>query len=193
VRRRYAARVLGGIGAPWIRAVGYGVAAAVCAFAGWRDARRAGVDGHGWPTFWFACAAFLAALAVGRAADWGDLVSEVGRRDARSVGWYDDRRDLQVLAVGGVLAVAALAALAAAWRVLRTGRVRYLPLLIVVLGLGAFVGVRLASLHQIDTLLHGRSVDGLQVGAALELLGIGLAVVLALGLVTSPNRVAPAP
>lgn len=188
--------MLGGLDPPWIRAIGYAVIAGLAAWAGWRDLHRAETDDGSWPAFWFTCAVVCAILAVGRAADWGDLVSEVGRRDARAAGWYDQRRDLQVLVVGGVLAVSALAALAVLWRALTHDRVRYLPLMLVVLGLAAYVGVRLASLHQIDALLHNRSVDGLQVGAVLELLGIGLAAVLAVLLVARPtsvpqNRVSP--
>jgi hypothetical protein len=135
---------------------------------------------------------------VGRAADWGDLVSDVGRRDVRAAGWYDDRRELQVLLIGGILTASAIAGLVALWRAVTHDRVRYLPLMLVVLGLAAFVGVRLASLHQIDVLLHHRSVDGLQLGAGLELFGIGLAAVLIVLLVTRPaaasgSHAAPAP
>jgi hypothetical protein len=188
--------VLGGLGPPWIRAIGYALIAGVAAWAGWRDLHRAEADDGSWPAFWFTCAAVFAILAAGRAADWGDLVSEVGRRDARAAGWYDQRRDLQVLLVAGVLALFALTALVALWRAVAHDRVRYLPLMLVVLGLAAYVGVRVASLHQIDALLHNRSVDGLQVGAGLELLGIGLAAGLAGVLLTRPvpvpdNRVSP--
>jgi hypothetical protein len=174
--------VLGGLSSPWIRAVGYSIAAAASLRVAWRDRRAAGASGGGWPSFWFGCAAFFALLAVGRAADWGDLVSEIGRRDARSVGWYDDRRDLQVLAVGGVVAASSLVALVSVRSLLRHGRVRYVPLMLVAVGLGGFVGVRLASLHQVDAVLHNRSVDGLQLGAGLELVGIGLAIFLAVAL-----------
>ena len=120
-----------------------------------------------WPKFWFATGGLLLIIAVGRASNVGDVLTELGRERARSGGWYDVRRALQAWVIGAVAAVWAVTVAIAVWRVPERRR-RYLPTALVVFTLVCFIGIRLISLHQVDALLHNRDVRGVTVGAAIE-------------------------
>ena len=115
-------------------------------------------------------------MAVGRASNISDLVTELGRERARSGGWYDVRRSLQAWVIGAVAAGWAVTVAIAVWRVPERRR-RYLPTAIVVFTLVCFVGIRLISLHQVDALLHNRDIRGVTIGAAVEV-GLLLVVVI---------------
>ena len=127
-----------------------------------------------WPTFWFATGGLLLTMALGRASNVSDLLTDLGRERARSDGWYEVRRSLQAWVVGAVAAVWAVTVAFAIWRVPERRR-RYLPTALVVFTLVCFVGIRLISLHQIDTLLD-RDVRGVSIGAVTEV-GLLLLVV----------------
>ena len=106
-------------------------------------------------------------MAVGRASNVSDLLTELGRERARSGGWYEVRRSLQAWVIGAVAAVWAVTVAIAVWRVPERRR-RYLPTAIVVFTLVCFIGIRLISLHQVDALLHNRDVRGVTIGAVIE-------------------------
>ena len=137
--------------------------------------RRRGksADRRLWPTFWFATGGLLLIMAVGRASNISDLLTELGRERARSGGWYDVRRSLQAWVIGAVAAGWAVTVAIAVWRVPERRR-RYLPTAIVVFTLVCFVGIRLISLHQVDALLHNRDIRGVTIGAVVE---VGLLLV----------------
>jgi hypothetical protein len=160
----------------WLRVAAYGVAAAASLHAGVRELRRRPTPSGRdiWPTFWFLTAALLAVMAVGRAADLGGLVSELGRREARAEGWYEIRREYQAAAVGLIGAIWLVAVIVAVWRVPERRR-RYLPPALVVFTLICFAGIRVVSLHHVDTLLYRRSIRGVRIVAIVELAGILLA------------------
>lgn len=160
----------------WLRVAAYGVAAAASLHAGVRDLRRRPTASSRdiWPTFWFLTAALLAAMAVGRAADLGGLVSEIGRREAREEGWYEIRRGYQAAAVATIGAIWLVAVTVAVWRVPERRR-RYLPPALVVLTLICFAGIRVVSLHHVDVLLYDRPILGVRIVAIVELAGIALA------------------
>ncbi len=161
----------------WLRVVAYGVAAGASLHAGLRELRRQpttpGRDV--WPTFWFMTAGLLAVMALGRAADFGGLVSEFGRREARDEGWYEMRREYQAVAVAAVAAIWLVTSVAAVWRVPERRR-RYLPAALVVFTLVCFAGIRVVSLHHVDTLLYDRPIGGVRIVAIVELTGIALAI-----------------
>jgi hypothetical protein len=158
----------------WLRASAYLVAFAAAFLAGWRERRNARDELDVWPTFWFITAGLFLTMAIGRAAGIGGLVTQLGRSEAFSQGWYDHRRALQVIVAGSVGAIWSIAVLGALWGVPARRR-RYVPASIVVFTLICFVGIRLVSLHQIDGLLYRRDVAGLRVDAALELVGVSIA------------------
>jgi hypothetical protein len=161
----------------WLRVVGYGVAAAASVHAGLRELRRRSNASNRdiWPTFWFLTAALLAVMAFGRAADIGGLVSEFGRQEARDEGWYEIRREYQAAAVAAIGAIWLVAVVVAVWRVPERRR-RYLPPALVVFTMICFAGVRVVSLHYVDTLLYNRPVRGVRIVAITELTGIVLAI-----------------
>jgi hypothetical protein len=161
----------------WLRVVAYGVAAAASLHAGVRELRRrpTAPSRDIWPTFWFLTAALLAVMAVGRAADLGGLVSEIGRREARQEGWYEIRREYQAAAVATIGAIWLVAVIVAVWRVPERRR-RYLPPALVVFTLICFAGIRVVSLHHVDTLLYNRPIRGVRIATITELSGIVLAI-----------------
>ena len=128
-----------------------------------------------WPTFWFLTSALLAVMALGRAAEIGELVSEFGRREAREEGWYEIRREYQAAAVATVGAIWFVAVVVAVWRVPERRR-RYLPAALFVFTLVCFAGIRVISLHQVDTLLYNRPIHGVRIVAIVELTGISLTI-----------------
>jgi hypothetical protein len=161
----------------WLRVVAYGVAAAACLHAGLRERRRrsSAPSRDIWPTFWFLTAALLGVMALARAADIGELVSDFGRRTARDEGWYEIRREYQAAAVASVGAIWFVAVVVAVWRVPERRR-RYLPAALVVFTLFCFAGIRIISLHQVDTLLYNRPIRGVRIVAIVELTGIALTI-----------------
>jgi hypothetical protein len=161
----------------WLRVVAYGVAAVACLHAGLREQRRRSIlpSRDIWPTFWFITAALLAVMALGRAAEIGELVSEFGRREAREEGWYEIRREYQAAAVASIGAIWMVAVVVAVWRVPERRR-RYLPAAVAVFSLVCFAGIRIVSLHQVDALLYNRPIRGVRIVTIVELTGIALAI-----------------
>jgi xanthine/uracil permease len=151
------------------------------------ERRRGRSDPRLWPTFWFATGALLLVMAVGRASNVSDLLTELGRERARSGGWYEVRRSLQAWVIGTVAAVWAVTVAIAVWRVPDRRR-RYLPTVIVVFTLVCFIGIRLISLHQVDALLHNRDVGGVTIGAVIEVGLLILVVAVTAWRFRGPNR-----
>jgi hypothetical protein len=121
-----------------------------------------------WPVFWFTTGALLLSMALARASNASEILTDIGRAQARSDGWYETRRVLQAWVIGIVTAVWALTVTFAVWRVPERRR-RYLPTAIAVFTLVCFVGIRLISLHQVDALLHDHDLGGVTVGAVVEI------------------------
>jgi len=179
------------LGESWLRTLGYALAAGAALLAGWREER--GPPGVGrWPTFWFLSAAVLGSMAVVRAFDLGDLLTRLGRDEARRLGWYQDRRRLQAIVVGAIGGGWTITIAVALWLVPERRR-RYLPAALVTFSLMCFSAVRLISLHHLDALLERRELVSVQVGDWVELVLLALAV--ALALLARPFAVqrAPAP
>jgi hypothetical protein len=162
-----------------LRTAGYLMAATLALVAGFNDMRSRGRDAGWWPTVWFVSATILLALAMARAVDLGHLVPDLGRRRARSEGWYAQRRDVQEMGIAVIAVVLAIAVVGAIiW--LRSARRRYLPEVVAVLALLAFAGVRLVSLHQVDVLLYRRRIEGIKLDVVVELAILAVAIVVPL-------------
>ena len=160
-----------------VRVGAYLVAALVALITWARERRRVGANPSLWPTFWLLTAAVFLVMAVGRAADLGDLLTRIGRNEAYAQGWYDNRRKIQAVVVGGVAAVWVVTVAVALWRVPARQR-RYLPAAIAVFTLMCFVGVRTISLHQIDAVMYHRDIAGAQIGTLGELGLLAIAMLL---------------
>ncbi len=153
-----------------LRVATYGVVALLAAWWGVRE--RRGIAAHGvdwWPFYWFLSASLVAVMGIGRIGGLGDLVSEFGREQARSGGWYETRRTVQA-AVVIVVAVVWLVGVTVAVLRVPPRRRRYLPHIVAFSTLIAFAAIRLVSLHQVDTVLYRRDVAGVRIVAIVELL-----------------------
>jgi hypothetical protein len=170
--------VAGSMDPDLLRLAAYGLAAVACVQVGWREQsgpphlRPAGR----WPAFLFMTAAVLLVMAAGATGHVDDWLTDIGRRRARAEGWYERRRELQGLVVGSVAAIWVGVTAIAIWRVPERRR-RYLASALVVFTLMCLAGVRLTSLHQVDTVLLRRHIAGMAVGLALEMALLGLLVV----------------
>jgi hypothetical protein len=170
------------------RSLAYGLAGGL-ALVWYVRERRGGVPEH-WPRYWLLSALVLVTMGITRLGGVGELFSELGREQARSSGWYEDRRGLQAFVVAAVAGVWFVSVLVAIWRV--PPRRRYLPHAVVVSAVAAFAFVRLVSLHQIDGLLYRRDVAGARVVALVEVMLLACVVPATLGWARFPSRATPA-
>ena len=168
--------MLGWLDSDGVRVAAYLFATAVALVTWARERRRAASNPSLWPAFWLLTAAIFLVMAIGRAADLGDLLTRLGRDQAYAQGWYANRRKIQAIVVVGIGAVWVITVAAALWRVPARQR-RYLPAALAVLTLMCFVAVRTISLHQIDTLMYRRSWASAQLGTVGELALLVIAVV----------------
>jgi hypothetical protein len=155
----------------------YCAVAAASVLAGVREHRRARRNPNLWPTFWYLTAVLFLVMAVGRAGNVAELAADIGRREAQSAGWYDNRRKYQAMVVAAVAGTWFVAVVVALWRVPERRR-RYLPMALVSFTIGCFAGVRTISLHQVDGLLYRRYLAGAKFGAVVEvaLLAVAFAI-----------------
>ena len=152
-----------------LRATAYVIVAIAAVVTGLWERRMTDRDSTAiWPTYWFLSAALMLAMAVARSSGFGDLVSDIGRDQARSSGWYDARRGLQVVAVVAVSITWLVAVFVSIWRVPPRRR-RYLPTAIALGTIVAFAAVRVVSLHHVDTVLYRRDIGGVRIVAVMEL------------------------
>jgi hypothetical protein len=115
-------------------------------------------------------AGMLFCLGVNKQADFQSLLTLYGRDILRDAGLYDVRRPIQIAFIAGVAFVAVLSVALCIWLV----RQWSWPCRIAAVGLGiqaAFVVVRAASFHHVDTLLRMRLGD-LKINLLLESIGL---------------------
>ena len=149
----------------WMRVVAYFVVAVLCVAAG----RRQQPDDLGvWRPFWPMTAAVLLAMAVGPGR-WDRRVDRrpgtVGGARRRVVRQLAAR--YQAVVVGAIGAAWVFSVLTACWRIPERRR-RYLPMMIIVMTIGAYVAIRMVSLHQVDSLLYRRDLLGMRIGTLTE-------------------------
>ena len=130
--------------------------------------RRRDTNSSLWPTFWFVTAALVLAMAAGRGADTGQFLADLGRERAQSQGWYEGRRSLQAEVIGGIAVFWFVTVAVAIWRVPERRR-RYLPTALTIFTVVCEAGIRIISLHHVDTLLHNRRVGDVTIGSIIEL------------------------
>lgn len=167
--------------------IGY-LAAAIACFIVWyllRSATDSDPSAARTGAFWMAAGILLAVMGAGRALALSTVVADVGRRLARSEGWYDNRRPLQAAAALG--ATILLIAIVSAIVIGRRRRQELdVPMAIAMSALIAYAILRSVSLHAVDANLNDTRVLSLQLGDWLEvtllLLAIGVATSRALQL-----------
>lgn len=152
-----------------LRVFAYAIAAVACLLAGWRERRSPELQALDlWPAFWTLCAVLLATMAIARATDLAEALTDLARSSARSSGWYAARRPLQGAVVGGLSLFWVASVGTAIWRVPERRR-RYLPTAIAVFSLICFAGVRLISFHYADTVLYRYPIAGVHIASIIEL------------------------
>jgi hypothetical protein len=175
--------VAGWLNSPWSSALGYGFIATLAVTTGLLQRRGAVADRRvgSSPAFWFTTALLALAMGLGRVLHAGGLVAELGRRQARTGGWYEDRRLLQVVVIG-VFALLAMMVVSIGirrwWPRLREG---YLSIGLLMSALVCYSIVRVVSLHQIDSWMRGNETAGVTFGTLLELALLAAAVTVTLG------------
>jgi hypothetical protein len=157
---------------PWLITVAYFVVAGLCFWAGRKEKERSLGRGRQWhaPVFWFTLCGLLVALGFNKQLDLQSDLTEVGRSVARSEGWYENRRIVQAIFVF-LFACGAVGAVAAAAWFMRDLWRRYRLAFVGIIYLCAFVIIRAASFHHIDTLLYHLPGVGYLVNTFLELGG----------------------
>jgi hypothetical protein len=164
-----------GIGDPtiigWITVAAYLLASVISFHA----ANRAQLSGVRWRIdchFWFLMGLLLLVLGINKQLDLQSLFTELARADAKSGGWYEQRREYQRLFIAGVAGITTVgAALLMVWsrRLWRSQQVALLGTCFLL----AFIVIRAASFHHVDHFLS-QVVLGARWNSILELLGIGL-------------------
>jgi len=159
-----------GIGDPGLQGwLTVGAYLAACALAMAVALRQPGVAGRG---FWAMLVPLLAFLALNKQLDLQTALTAAGRCMAHAQGWYEDRRQVQLAFIAGLVAVALLAVggLALGLR----GSLRRNGLALAGLAvLSAFVLVRAVGFHHVD-LLISRDLGGVRFNFLLETGGLGM-------------------
>ena len=175
----------------WIVTIAYLMACVLCFLAGRKElaeSRKHGSIGVAW--FWFGLAVLLLSLGVNKQLDLQTLLTEIGRQVARQGGWFDQRRKIQriLLVAGAAFEVASLGwgyfFLRSRWR---DCRLAFLGIVF----LFGFVGIRAASIQNVDRLFLRIPHLGHRLNAGLELSGtilIGLGALLRVRPVPGPSR-----
>jgi hypothetical protein len=139
-------------------------------------------------TFWFVLALLLAGLGINKQLDLQTALTELGRWVAHSRGWYDRRREVQ-LVFGALVVLLALGFGAlTSWLLWRSGR----PTKVAILGCGlltSFVVLRALSFHHFDEFI-GWDLLGIRMSWLLEIGGISI---VASGALLEWRRISAAP
>ena len=130
----------------WMITAAYALVAWLC----WRARQGAGQA----RAFWTALAVALAALCVNKQLDAQTAVTAWARDVAKGEGWYASRRVVQIAAVGLALALVVAGALLVALG-LRGQLSRAWPAVAGVAVLGAYIALRMTSIHEVDAFMVG--------------------------------------
>ena len=132
--------------------------------------RHAGLLGQNEATLWWILALGLTALGINKQLDLQTALTEFARSLAYQEGWYEKRREVQVLFIYAVAALAGCTAIALAF----LARKAPFATLVAIAGsacLLAFVAMRAASFHHFDRFI-GSEYLGLRMNWILEMGGI---------------------
>jgi len=171
-----------GIGDPsflgWFTVIAYFLASLLCVMASRRD-----VDAK---RFWSILGIALAILGVNKQLDIQSLFTVVARELANSEGWYDRRREFQKLFVFAIAFFSFFAAVSAV--ILLRNKSRHIRMAAAgFVLLGAFVCIRAASFHHVDSLLNA-GILGARFNWIIELGGISFVGVNAFGAIQTVRR-----
>ncbi len=167
-----------GIGDPttlgWVTVTAYFVTAflSACAlrFKGHEQALR-----REYRLFWILAIIAFVCLGINKQLDLQSLATALARCMAKTEGWYESRREYQLLFIAVILGGGALALVVTA---------RYFQKIIDLVWLACaglaflvvFVGIRAMSFHHVDMLI-GSQLLGMRVNGVLELSGISLVAI----------------
>lgn len=167
-----------GIGDPslfgWFTVGLYALAAVLAAAAAKRCLRRGpALQRPGRErAFWALTAIVLAVLAVNKQLDLQSWFTHAARDLAKEQGWYERRRDFQMLFVAGLAGATLALGTAAVWLLRGTSGAAKLALAGLAF-LGVFIVLRASSFHHVHEVMF-RSVPGVNMNVALEWTGIAL-------------------
>jgi len=122
------------------------------------------------PTFWFALCGVLVFLGFNKQLDLQSCFTQVGRDMAKSEGWYEERRVVQLLFIV-ILVLLGLATIAASYWYIHGAWRRYRLAFYGIVTLVLFVIVRATSFHHIDIFLQS-TFGGIAFNHILEVGGI---------------------
>jgi len=138
--------------------------------------------------FWIALSALMLGLGLNKQLDLQTWLWLAGKHIAREQGWYEQRRAVQAIFVGGI-GLSGLALLSLFYWLVRDDLRRHLAALLGITSLLSFVSVAAASLHHIDVVLGWRYAQ-LSIGRTLEAGGVLLVCASALhAAIVSKRRV----
>ena len=126
---------------------------------------------------WLSLAALLTILGINKQLDFQTLLTDIARIVAKSQGWYEERRGVQVLFILGILAIG----LWIGFRLFQLARGPLIDFRLALFGiivLLGFVVARAASFHHMDDLLNDDPA-GVRLNWIFELTGIGIVFVAA--------------
>jgi MFS family permease len=171
-----------GIGDPtvvgWLTVVAYLVAAVCCGRAAWREPTPGGRRRSRPAIFWLSLSAMMVLLGLNKQLDLQSFFTFVGRRVLTTNGWYQGRRHLQAIFIGGIAAACLVLLGISLWFARRSLRHRWLALIGMASVMG-FVVIRAASFHHVDALLASR-LGGMKWNWIIELGGVLIVAVGAL-------------
>lgn len=149
-----------GIGDPtftgWFTVAIYFGVAALCMRSGLRARGQTGsssLPDVKLAAVWLGLAALCTVLGINKQLDLQSLLTQIGEDMAHAQGWYEDRRAVQTVFVGGV-ALGGCVAGAAALYWLRDRLAQLWPAIVGTALLLSFVVIRAASFHHVDALLY---------------------------------------
>ncbi len=146
-----------GIGDPtpmgWFIAFAYLAVTAACVvvWAAERKTNRLGRPAS--PHFWLVLTGLLLFLGINKQLDLQTLLGDIGRRMAKSQGWYEERSAYQVAFIAAVAGVGLLTLGGFSWLALKQWKRNFVALLGTVF-LYVFVLVRASSFHHVDVMLR---------------------------------------
>ena len=146
-----------GIGDPtpigWFTVVAYALATLACGGV-WAADRRSIRQGRlASPLFWMVLTLLLLFLGINKQLDLQTLLNDVGRRLAKSQGWYARRRIYQVIFIAIVTAAGLVILGVFSWLGRKEWRRNFVALLGTVF-LYVFVLIRASSIHHVDLWLR---------------------------------------
>lgn len=177
----------------WCVTVAHLTVSLLCFFAGKRSRQvqsEAGGD-PGTSIFWYSLAAVMLGLGLNKQLDLHTLLTMIGREIAKRDGWYNQRRQFQLVfviacaAIGLTCTVASLYVIRGRWRQCGLAFLGIVFLL-------TFIVIRAASFHHVDKLIYGLPFVENRVNAGLELAG-SLMVCLGAFLASRGKSVPPLP